>query len=155
MTIACTESLLDQLPETDRALIAAARAVAANAHAPYSKFHVGAAGRYASGETVVGANFENASFGLSLCAETVMIATASAQGRLRELTAVAIFADGDLDGADIGAFIAPCGRCRQILAEAVGLCGRDLDVLMMSMDGSNRVRRTTAKALLPLAFGAG
>jgi len=51
-----------------------------------------------------------------------------------------------------GEFIAPCGRCRQVLAEAVTICGHDIDVLMLSRDGQ-RVRKTTARALLPLAFG--
>ena len=69
--------------DTDvQSLIEAARAARANAYAPYSRFPVGAAVRLSDGEVVVGANFENASFGLSLCAETVALAAANAQGRL-------------------------------------------------------------------------
>ena len=66
--------------------------------------------------------------------------------------AIAIAAEGELAAAVTGEFIAPCGRCRQVLAEAVAICGHDIEVLMLSRDGL-RVRSTTAQALLPLAFG--
>lgn len=143
---------LDALPAARQALVAAAWAATAQAHAPYSRFHVGAALLHADGTMTRGANFENASYGLSLCAETVAIAAASAAGRLRDVVAIAIAAEGELAAAVTGPFIAPCGRCRQVLAEAVAICGHDLDVLMASRDGRD-VRLSTARALLPLAFG--
>src|SRR3546814_7040356 len=65
-------------------LIDAARVAASHAHAPYSRFAVGAALRLTDGSIVTGANFENASYGLSLCAETVALACANAQGRLAD-----------------------------------------------------------------------
>ncbi|MDH4457557.1 MAG: cytidine deaminase [Nevskia sp.] len=143
---------LADLPPALRALVEAAHAATRTAHAPYSHFHVGATVLFADGSQHSGANFENVSYGLSLCAETVAIAAASAAGRLKDMVAIAIAADGELAAAVTGEFIAPCGRCRQVLAEAVGICGHDIDVLMLSRDGL-RVRSTTARALLPLAFG--
>ena len=71
-------------------LIDQARAAARNAHAPYSNFGVGAAVLLSDGQVVSGANFENASYGLSLCAETVAIATVNAQGRLADVVAIGV-----------------------------------------------------------------
>ncbi|CAN5480207.1 hypothetical protein BH09PSE4_BH09PSE4_23410 [soil metagenome] len=111
-------------------LIEAARAAALHAHAPYSGFGVGAALLMTDGSLVTGANFENASYGLSLCAETVALATASASGRLRDVVAIGVIggmigADGAVTGT---APVSPCGRCRQVLNEAAQLGGRDLIV---------------------------
>lgn len=148
------EIAVTELDEARQSLIAAAVAATTRAHAPYSRFHVGAALLFADGTMHTGANFENASYGLSLCAETVAIASANTAGRLGELVAIAIAAEGELEAAVVGDFIAPCGRCRQVLAEAASLAERDIDVLMLALDGQ-RVRLTTASALLPLAFGQG
>ena len=71
-------------------LVEAAREAARHAHAPYSRFAVGAALLLGDGTIVTGTNFENASYGLSLCAETVALATANAQGRLADVVAVAV-----------------------------------------------------------------
>ena len=73
-----------------RQLIAAAREAMAHAHAPYSRFAVGAAVRLTDGSIVAGCNFENASYGLSLCAETVALASVNAQGRLADVEAIAV-----------------------------------------------------------------
>ena len=81
-----------------KALIEAARAAARNAYAPYSNFAVGAAVLLSDGSVVTGANFENASYGLSLCAETVALATANAQGRLRDVVAIGVIG-GAMDAA--------------------------------------------------------
>lgn len=144
--------LLAELTPERRALLDAAAAATRRAYAPYSRFHVGATLLFADGSTHSGANFENVSYGLSLCAETVAIASASAAGRLRDIVAIAIAAEGELEAAVTGEFIAPCGRCRQVMAEAVNACGHDIEVMMLSRDGL-RVRTTSARALLPLAFG--
>ena len=134
-------------------LIAAARAASGKAYAPYSNFHVGAALLLADGSVVTGANVENASYGLSLCAETVAVAKALSQEWSGALEAVAVFggpvgADGAVTGCDPP--ITPCGRCRQILNEIAQLGGNDPVVLCV---GANEVVETTLAALLPMAFG--
>jgi cytidine deaminase len=135
------------------ALIAAARAAAAHAHAPYSRFAVGAAVLLTDGQVVTGANMENASYGLSLCAETVAVATASAAGRLRDVAAVAVIGGAIVDGRVTGtAPVGPCGRCRQVLNEAAQLGGRDLAVICAGAEG-DAVRRYRLSELLPDAFG--
>lgn len=147
------EQRLADAGDADRALAAAALAACAQAWAPYSRFRVGAALRFTDGSRLAGANFENLSYGLSLCAETVAVASANAAGRLRDIAAIAIAATGTLDGAESAEFIAPCGRCRQVLAEAAQAGGCDIEVLMLSRDGT-RLRRARLSELLPLAFGA-
>ena len=94
------------------ALRAAAREAAQRAYAPYSNFRVGAAGLTDDGRVVVGCNVENASYGLTLCAECGLVSTFHAGGGGR-LVAVAV---SDPDGSPVS----PCGRCRQLLYEAGG-----------------------------------
>src|SRR6202046_1077671 len=98
------------------ALRSAALAAAGNAYAPYSRLQVGAAGQAADGTIVIGCNVENASFGLTLCAECGLVSAlhAAGCGRLAGVSVVA---------AD-GAPLLPCGRCRQLLIEAAGRGGR-------------------------------
>lgn len=126
-------------------LIAAARDAAARAYAPYSNFAVGAALRLADGAIVTGANVENASYGLSLCAETVALAKAANEGRLGEVVEVAVI------GLASDAPITPCGRCRQFLNEAAALGGRDIAVHCATNDG--RFETHHLSTLLPHAFG--
>ena len=145
------------------ALIAAARTAARNAHAPYSRFAVGAALRMTDGSVITGANFENASYGLSLCAETVAIASANATGKLAQVVAIAVIGgamdsrkmDGPEmeDGAETSSLppITPCGRCRQIIAEAASLAGRDIRVYCASLSGRESATYSVAN-LLPHAF---
>ena len=134
-------------------LIAAARAAAAHAYAPYSGFGVGAALLLADGSIVTGCNFENASYGLSLCAETVAIASLNASGRLADVREVAVIGGALKDGAITGSDpVRPCGRCRQILNEAAQLAQTDLLIHCASADGKT-VERHLLSALLPFAFG--
>lgn len=137
-------------------LIAAAKAATANAHAPYSRFGVGAALLLDDGRVVTGTNFENASYGLTLCAETVALARANCDGDLRRVVEVAVIggalqADGSIAGGDA---IYPCGRCRQMIHEAASLGGRDIIVHCSSADGAV-VESHRMSALLPHAFGPG
>lgn len=134
-------------------LIAAARVAAAHAHAPYSRFAVGAALLLADGSVVTGTNFENASYGLSLCAETVALATANAQGRLADVVEIGVV--GGMIGAH-GATgntpVRPCGRCRQIINEAAQIGGRDIVIHCAGMEGDTSETYRLSD-LLPHAFG--
>jgi cytidine deaminase len=139
----------DQVSE----LVAAARDAALNAHAPYSGFGVGAALLLEDGEIISGCNFENASYGLTLCAETVAIATANAQGKLRQIREIAVIGGKLIDGRIKGVEpVRPCGRCRQVINEAGGLSGTDILVHCASADGS-AVEHHKLSDLLPHAFG--
>ena len=134
-------------------LIAAARAAARHAHAPYSGFGVGAALRLADGSIITGCNFENASYGLALCAETVALATANAVGKLREVREVAVIGGIIKDGMISGsAPVRPCGRCRQILNEAAQLAKHDLIIHCASAD-LGVVEAHKLSDLLPHPFG--
>ena len=135
-------------------LIAAARVAAHNAHAPYSRFAVGAAVLLTDATVVTGANFENASYGLSLCAETVALATVSAQGRLRDVAAIAVIG-GAMDATDRPTGIvpvSPCGRCRQIINEAAQISGIDLPIHCGAAEG-DAMTSYRISDLLPDAFG--
>ena len=134
-------------------LIAAARAVAANAHAPYSHFGVGAAVLLSDGEIITGCNFENASYGLTLCAETVALGTVNSLGRLRDVREIAVVG-GPLEGGKIAGTgpVRPCGRCRQVILEAAQLSDTDIPIHCASADG-NAVETHSISALLPHAFG--
>lgn len=127
----------------DEDLIEAARAAVSQAYAPYSGFAVGAALRFADGAIVTGSNVENASYGLSLCAETVAVAKALGEGRRGGLLAIALAGRGSEP-------FAPCGRCRQVLNELAALGGTDPVVLI---SGAGEVRETRLSTLLPQPFG--
>jgi cytidine deaminase len=141
---------MSDLTADEQELVAAARAAMGNAYAPYSRFAVGAALRLADGSILTGSNFENASYGLSLCAETVAIAAANAQGRLKDIVAIAVA--GAPMGGPGDAVVTPCGRCRQILNEAQDVAGREIPILCVSGDGEQVARHRLAE-LLPHAFG--
>ncbi len=126
-------------------LIVAARRAMENSWSPYSKFPVGAALRFADGTVVTGTNIENASFGLSLCAETVAVAKAMDEGHRGGLEAVAVIGNS----ADP---ITPCGRCRQILFELASLGGTDPIIWCASETEFFDVRLSE---MLPRAFGPG
>jgi cytidine deaminase len=111
-----------------------ALAAAGNAYAPYSRLQVGAAGQAADGTIVAGCNVENASFGLTLCAECGLVSALHAAGCGR-LVGVSVVA-GD------GAPLVPCGRCRQLLLEAGG------PELLLDSEAGPRELGT----LLPFAF---
>lgn len=129
------------------ALIAAARTAQRGAYAPYSRFHVGAALAFADGSVVTGANVENASYGLALCAETVAAAGAMNAGARGGLLAVAVI--GGMDGK-AGPVVTPCGRCRQVLNELAQLGGTDPVIWCV---GADEVLELRLSALLPHAFG--
>ena len=121
----------------------AARKAQEAAYAPYSGFAVGAALRFADGTVITGSNVENASYGLSLCAEAVAVARAFNEGRRGDLLEVAVTASG-------GGVVTPCGRCRQLLFELADLGGTDPLVYCC---GPDEVREMRLSELLPAAFG--
>ena len=125
-------------PVDRAALVKAAKAVRKNAHAPYSRFRVGAA-VLAGGAVHAGANVENASYGLTLCAERVAACAAVAAGA-RRLEAVVVA--GPTEDP-----VPPCGACLQTLAE---LSTPELPVVLVGARG--RRIETTLGALLPRAF---
>lgn len=125
------------------ALLDAARRARAHAYAPYSRFPVGAALLAADGRVFTGCNLENASFGLTNCAERVAVGKAVSEGA-RGFRAIAVV------GPDDDAPCTPCGACRQVLHE---LGGGGLAVV--TPDGAGGTRTLTMDALLPGAFGPG
>lgn len=132
-------------------LIAAARDAASRAYAPYSNFHVGAALGFADGSVVTGANVENASYGLTLCAETVAVGKALSEEWRGPLEAVAVV------GGKVGAVgasdpVTPCGRCRQVLNEVAALGSSD-PVIWCA--GESEVLEIKLSDLLPKSFGPG
>ena len=119
-------------------LVAAARAVRERAHAPYSGFRVGAALESADGSVSIGCNVENATYGLTICAERSAIFRAIADGR-RDFTRIAIVADTEQPTP-------PCGSCRQLLWE---FCG-DIEVVLANLDRVTAHYRMSE--LLPVPF---
>ena len=130
-------------------LIAAAREAAGGAYAPYSNFHVGAALGFADGSVVTGANVENASYGLTLCAETVAVGKALSEDWRGKLEAVAVIG-GKAGAVGAGDPVTPCGRCRQMLNEVAALGGSDPTVWCV---GAETVTELRLSDLLPHAFG--
>ena len=123
-------------------LVAAARAARERAYAPYSGFRVGAALLTSQGDMITAANVENASYGLSICAERSAVVAAVAAGS-RSFLAVAVAGNGPDP-------VTPCGACRQVLREFPA--GVDLEVLCAGETG-DQLLTTTLGALLPESFG--
>lgn len=122
-------------------LIQAARAVRDRAYAPYSQYPVGAAVLAEDGRVFVGCNVENASYGVTTCAERNAVSAMIAGGALRLVAVAVLTRDGG----------SPCGVCRQVLHEFSG--GRDVEVICASEEGT--VRRFLLSELLPEAFDLG
>lgn len=139
--------------EVNEKLVQAAIVATHYAYAPYSNFHVGAALLLDNGEIVTGSNFENASYGMTLCAETVAIAKANSDGQMRRIVAIAV-AGGPKSsegGAVIGAEpITPCGRCRQVIKEVADEVAIDLPVHCVHASG---YETHLLSELLPHGFG--
>jgi cytidine deaminase len=123
------------------ALLGAAVVASRKAYAPYSKFHVGAALLAEDGEVFTGCNVENASYGLTICAERNAVFHAVARGT-KTFKAVAIVANGK-------AIPFPCGACRQVLAE---FCGPKTVVLIAGVEAVTQFQKSTLGALLPKTF---
>ena len=112
-----------------------AKVAMTRAYAPYSHFPVGVAALVDDGRLIMGCNVENASYGLGLCAECGLVSELTRTGGGRLVAVVCVDADGN--------FLAPCGRCRQLLFEHGGS-----DMLLMTPDGAEKM-----SSMLPWAFG--
>ena len=121
-------------------LVAAARAAREHALAPYSGFRVGAALRTPAGRIITGCNVENASYGLTVCAERVALLKALSEGE-RAFSAIAVVADTPSPTP-------PCGACRQLLWE---YCG-DIPVVLANLSGVTGTHQLAE--LLPFPFDA-
>jgi cytidine deaminase len=119
------------------ALLAAACDIRRRAHAPYSNYHVGAAVLGDDGRIYAGVNVENASFGLTMCAERTAVGSAVIAG-VTNILAVAVCTEHG---------VTPCGACRQVLSEFAD------DVPVWLQDGAGNVRQTSLFTLLPDQFG--
>ena len=129
-----------EAPPSAAVLVQAARRARRNAHATYSHFKVGAALETADGTIVTGCNIENATYGLTLCAERVALVKALSEGHT-VFTRIAVVADTD----DL---TPPCGPCRQLLWE---YC-EDLEIVLANLAGATA--RYRLSALLPMPFDA-
>lgn len=121
-------------------LVQAAIQARENAHAPFSKFRVGAALRDETGRIFTGCNIENATYGLTICAERVAVFKAISEGG-RRFANIAVVADTET-------LTPPCGACRQILWE---FCG-NVELVMANLKGASEIVRLAA--LFPRAFDA-
>ncbi|GAE26981.1 cytidine deaminase [Halalkalibacter wakoensis JCM 9140] len=122
-------------------LIVEAKRAREHAYVPYSKFPVGAALLMEDGSVFKGANIENASFGLTNCAERTALFKAYSEGNLK-VKMVAVVAD--TDGP-----VSPCGACRQVMVE---LCAKETPVILTNLKGN--ISEMTVEQLLPGAFTA-
>jgi cytidine deaminase len=127
------------LTQVYQQLIDSATKVRNNAYAPYSKFLAGSAVLGESGTIYTGCNVENASYGLTTCAERTAIFKAISAGEKR-IRAISIV-------SDVPDFDAPCGACRQVIYEF----GKDIDVIMSNLSGKHKTEKISQ--LLPYAFG--
>ena len=123
---------------SEEELVALATQTRQNAYAPYSGYAVGAALQAKSGRTYTGCNVENAVNSLGICAERTAVFKAVSEGENEFETIAVVTSNGG----------APCGSCRQVLAEF----GLDVKVLIATPEGV--LDRTTVRELLPLSFGA-
>ncbi len=121
-------------------LISQANEAKATSYSPYSNFRVGAALLTKEGKVYKGANVENASYGLTICAERTAAFTAKLASEIN-FSAIAIVSDSE-------DFIPPCGACRQVLLE---LCGQDIDVIVTN--GKNEKKIFKLRELIPFSFG--
>ena len=138
-------AMTDKKTVSDTELITTAAQARKFAHSPYSHFPVGAAVLTASGRVFAGANVENASYGLTVCAERVAIWKAVTEGET-EIAAIAVVSDGG---------VSPCGACRQVMVEFASRVKGLVGVRVLVADISGHYVEYTLEALLPAAFTPG
>lgn len=142
---------IEDLEERDARLLRAARSETKNAYAPYSQFRVGAAALLTNGELVKGTNQENASFPAGICAERVLLSTASSLFPGMAIESLAISYDNINGNSDKP--ISPCGICRQSIYEFQSRTKHPIRIIMGGQEGKIFVLENAA-SLLPMVFGA-
>lgn len=140
---------LDALSTPDRVLFVKAQEALALAHAPYSKFNVGAAAILENGEIIKGSNQENASYPIGICAERVLLSTASTFQSKVPIITMAITYHNERGGNNIP--IAPCGMCRQAIAEYESIVNKPMRLVLGGATGEIYVIEKAAD-LLPFGF---
>ena len=144
--------MLTTLDPLDRELVEIAQETAARAYAPYSRFAVGAAVRSKSGAIYAAANLENASSGLTICAEAAALSLANSAGD-PDIDAIAVVGFNFTDGAaGASRVVSPCGSCRQLIAEAAQRASGNVRVICCNGELTSIATWTIAE-LLPDAFG--
>lgn len=152
------EYRLDELSDSDRALVEQAKEATRRSYAPYSKFHVGAAIRLGNGGVVCGSNQENAAFSSGTCAERSACFYAAAENPDEPMETIAIAAwtkSGKPEGLDWEEYfqdtpISPCGNCRQALLEYEAKSGKPLRLLLYGRQGVFEI--PSVASLLPFCF---
>lgn len=140
---------IDELPDDQKQLLQEARKVTENAYAPYSNFQVGAVAKLTNGKMVSGSNQENASFPAGLCAERVLLASASTLFPKIPIQTMAISYKSENVKSDHP--ISPCGICRQTLQEYEERVNHPMQLILGGMTGPVYII-DSASRLLPLAF---
>lgn len=143
------EKKYEELEEIQKKLLDEAAEVMETAYNPYSHFYVGAAILAHDGQIITGSNFENASYGNTICAERAAILRANAM-KIRTFDKMAIIARGEEFESTI--ITGPCGSCRQVLYESAQISENNLEVIM-STTKKDKIYIATIEELLPLAFG--
>ncbi|NOQ74317.1 MAG: cytidine deaminase [Crocinitomix sp.] len=147
ITIAYQEFTYDSIKDMDlKALIDETIQFADNAYAPYSKFHVGAGLRLETGEIIKGANMENASYPVSICAERNLLSHTVSNYPNQKITMLVVYVDKDLKVP-----VPPCGLCRQTLVEVEIRQEQPIQLIMVAKNGTI-ISLNSCKDLLPWAF---
>ncbi len=144
---------VSQLNKEDAALMEEARKTTQKAYAPYSNFLVGAAALFNNGEKVYGTNQENASYPVGICAERVLLASASMLQTDVPIKTMAISYNNLSRNGDSDRPISPCGMCRQSLAEYEERTGQPMRLILSGMEGKVIIIESAVQ-LLPFSFGS-
>lgn len=138
-----------ELPAEDRSLLEMARKGIASSHAPYSRYHVGAAVKLANGEVFTGSNQENIAFPAGLCAERVAVYSAASAFPDTPITTLAISARAD--AFEVTEPVPPCGMCRQSIVEYEFKFGNNIRIILAGQTGKAFIINGMS-TLLPLTF---
>ena len=144
---------ISELANEDAALLEEARKTTQKAYAPYSNFLVGAAAIFNNGEKVYGTNQENASYPVGICAERVLLASASMIQTDIPIKTMAISYNNLSGNGGSNRPISPCGMCRQSLAEYEIRSAQPMRLILSGMEGKVMIIESAAQ-LLPFSFGS-